>query len=428
MADQLLYCNGMLGSPSFCVKNRVIQNFALLGSGASVAQGLMIINAIVLARYLAPRGYGLYIGTYSAVGLTSFLFNWGFDNWILRQGAITSKPSQLVGSVLIIKSVLGVSWGALLFFLLPALSPDLFLKPLVLVSVLDMWCEGLLSAQLATFSALKRILLVSQLMLFSRGGRLLGTVILIILGIQSPVHFAQARLLVTFTAFVIAIIALRPQFTTGVKSLLCVFSSSIPFGLSDLLAVIYLQADVTLLAVFLGEGHAVGLYAPASGLLNALFVFPLAGYSIMVPILTQLNENGKEKRHLQSVAIKMFLGFISLGAVLWFGLWASGRFLAELLLGSAYQTTGELLIILSPILFLKSVSFAGAAFLVAVGWQRYRVVAQAISAFVNISLNLLVISRLGVWGVAGVYVASETVLTIGYLWLTIKWFRVTSAL
>jgi O-antigen/teichoic acid export membrane protein len=93
-------------------------------------------------------------------------------------------------------------------------------------------------------------------------------------------------------------------------------------------------------------------------------------------------------------------------------------------LGEAYSTTGELLAILSPILFLKTVSFAAAAFLVAVDWQSHRLIPQAISAAVNIVLNLLVIQTLGIQGVAYVYVISEAVLLIGYLFATTRWFRI----
>jgi O-antigen/teichoic acid export membrane protein len=121
----------------------------------------------------------------------------------------------------------------------------------------------------------------------------------------------------------------------------------------------------------------------------------------------------------------VFVGFTILGIILAFGIWIAGPFLSELLLGDSYKTTGQLLRILSPILFLKSLSFACAAFLVAVGWQIRRLIPQAISAAANILLNLLVIMTLGIIGVALVYVVSEVILLIGYLWISAMWFRTT---
>jgi O-antigen/teichoic acid export membrane protein len=112
-----------------------------------------------------------------------------------------------------------------------------------------------------------------------------------------------------------------------------------------------------------------------------------------------------------------------LGVLLWLGLWVGGRSIIGFLLGTAYQQTGELLTILSPILIFKSLSFACASLLVAVGWQRYRVVAQVVSAAANILLNVLVIKQFGVQGVAVVYVVSEFILVIGYGGLALRWLR-----
>jgi len=399
----------------------VVQNIALLASGSFIAQGLMAINAIVIARFLAPEAYGLYVGAYSAVGLSSFLVNWGLDTWILRQGALADDPPALAGSILTIKGVLGVFWGTALFFLLPALEPNIFLKPLILISTLDVWCDGFFSAELATLNTQKRVSVVSSLLLTSRGGRLLSAISVVGLGAQSPVSFAQARLVATIIALIMASWVLRPKFVAKLIRPVRAFRESGPFALSDLLATIYLQADVTLLALFLGDRRAVGLYAPASGLVNALFAIPAASYQITLPALMRLD--GQEVRSFRHVVSKMFLGFLALGIFLWLGLWMSGSFLIEHLLGSAYRTTGELLSILSPILLLKSISFAGAALLVAVGWQHYRVIAQVVSAAANVLLNVLVIRHFGIWGVATVYVVSEFILAAGYVGLAMRWFR-----
>ncbi len=69
----------------------------------------------------------------------------------------------------------------------------------------------------------------------------------------------------------------------------------------------------------------------------------------------------------------------------------------------------------------RFVSFALGAIVVAVGWQNYRVIAQAISAGLNVGLNLLIVVSAGIVGVAKVYIASEVVLMLGYLFLVLLW-------
>lgn len=398
---------------------RTVRAITVLVSGSSIAQILMAINALVLARYLAPETYGYYVAAYSAAGLSSFAFNWGLDTWLLRQGVTAQRdPQGLVGRVLAIKIGLGLIWITILPSLLPSLSPGVFAKTLVFVSALDVWCEGLFSAELALLNTVKRVAVASALLLLSRGGRLFSTVLLGALGASSPIDFAQARLGATLLGLAIAILAQSPRFNETPTSLLQVFYASTPFVLSDLLATVYLQVDVTILAVILRDERAVGLYAPASGIVNALFVIPAAGFTVLVPILTHLQEGNK--CGFVSMAKKMFRGYLAVGIVLWFGIWGIGRLLVELLLGKGYIVTGDLLTLISPILFLKSVSFASAAVLVAVGWQRYRLLVQTISAFVNVLFNLIVVSQYGIWGVAYVYVISETILTLGYTWFAVR--------
>jgi O-antigen/teichoic acid export membrane protein len=107
-------------------------------------------------------------------------------------------------------------------------------------------------------------------------------------------------------------------------------------------------------------------------------------------------------------------------------LWAITGLLARilpLLLGEAFSPSAPLLAILSPILFLKTCSFGAAAILVAVGWQTRRLYVQATAAAVNVTLNLALIGQFGIRGVAWVYVASELLLTVGYLALVAAWVR-----
>jgi O-antigen/teichoic acid export membrane protein len=48
---------------------------------------------------------------------------------------------------------------------------------------------------------------------------------------------------------------------------------------------------------------------------------------------------------------------------------------------------------------------------------------QAVSATVNILLNLAVISWAGIQGVAVVYVISDIVLLVGYTWFVVRVYR-----
>ncbi len=401
------------------LKKPIAKSATILTTGSLSAQIVTIVNAVVLARHLAPESYGIFVASYSVAVLTSFIFNLGMDSWLLRHGAVVHDTPRWVARIFILKGILGLVWGAVLLLSLP-LKPDVFPMPLLLASVLDTWCEGFFNTQLSALKSLNRMAWTTGLLLLCRIGRLVSAIALIALGVDSPASFAQARLLITFSTLLFSFIAISPQFTRAF-GLWRIIRESIPFSLSDLLAAIYLQADVTLLSLLLGNGRSVGLYATALSLVNALFVIPSSGYAVMMPALTRYHL--EEKEDFRGKVTKILLGFMVSGMVLGLALGISGRYVTALVLGESYQITGELLMIFSPILFLKSISFGAAAFLVAVEWQRNRVVVQLASACTNIILNLLIIPRLGIWGAATVYLTSELVLAIGYVTLTARWFR-----
>lgn len=117
----------------------------------------------------------------------------------------------------------------------------------------------------------------------------------------------------------------------------------------------------------------------------------------------------------------MFLFLFLSGALLMVGMMIFSQPMISLVLGQKYKATGEILLILSPILFLKSLGFGMAAFLVAVGWQNRRLLPQAMSAGLGVLLNLLIIPFYGIYGTAWVYIASEMFLTLGYGLLLLIW-------
>ncbi|MDD5370844.1 MAG: oligosaccharide flippase family protein, partial [Anaerolineaceae bacterium] len=380
------------------------------------------VYALLLARTLSPGGYGLFAGTYAIAGLSSFLFNWGLDTWLLRHCSLDLNPISLVAPTLLTKTILGIVWIIGLVTVLPQVQPGTYLRGLTMISCLDVFSEGLFTVQIAALNAMNRFKEASGFVLLSRGGRLMGAVCIILVGVQNPILFAGARWFATLIS--LAAISMRlhpPIFTIKTSYLVRNFTQSVPYGFSDLLSAIYLQADVSLLALISGNRVLVGTYSPASGLINALFVIPSAFYSVMLPVISrQINA---QSLHLQHNLKKMFGGFAMLGLTLGLGILLASRPMTSILLGQQYLASSHLIAILSPILFLKSIEFGCVVVLVASGWQKHRLLPQIVSAGINILLNIILIPILGVIAVAYVYVISEILLAAGYVWVTFRWMR-----
>lgn len=402
-------------------RTTVMHNILSLTSGATLSQGLLAASILLTARALGAARFGQYASCFSTAGLVAILFNLGLDNWLLWSGARRPESvGELLGSALTIKFLAGIPWIGGLVVLLPHLNPQTFPFALVLLSATATWVEGIMTLGLSPFKALLRNQATALLLTGSRGALLLSTLLLFLLKSRQPTTYAWIRLFVnSFSALAAFLLAPFPPRRVPVATLKSMGREVFPFTLSDLLTSIYTQADKTITAVILGD-KPVGVYTPASSLVSALFVIPNAWYSVMVPTLVDLMKKGKS---LGRTIGFTFISFAIVGLVLWAGTWyVAGRIIVPLL-GDTFRESGFLLRILSPILFLKSCSFAAVAILVAAGWQNRRVYIQALSAVVNVVLNLVFIHHFGVAGVAMIYVFSEGVLMFGYLGLVALWMH-----
>lgn len=413
----------MNSSALFSRKN-IVGNAVSLTAGSALAQGLMALAVLIVARQLGAAAFGQYAAGFSATALLSVGFNLGLDTWLLRAGA--ARRGQLGGllrAALTIKLAAGIPWVIGVAVLLPVLNGDSFRSPVVWVAALTLWLEGLFSLGLAVFRTLLRNETTARLLIASRSSIFILTVALTFSGERAVLPYALVRLVVG-AALALIVWRLMPVKLTGETTWTSLAASraSLPFALSDLFASVYVQADVTIAAILLGK-EAVGLYAPASSIISALFVVPTALYQVAIPILTAaLGDATAQRRRLTFGTLVIFA---AIGLALWFGVRLTAGLLPRIL-GASFEGSSTLLTILSPILLMKGATFGAAAILVAAGWQTRRTVVQAAAALLNVALNLTIVARLGITGVAGVYVISEVLLAVGYLALVGRWWRATT--
>lgn len=401
-------------------KGVVISNLLSLTLGTWIAQTFLAVSILLTARQLGSADFGEYAASFSAAGLTSVLFNLGLDTWLLQSGSRNpEKLEMFAGSAFALKMLAGLPWLVVIVLILPYMNPRVFNPWMVLVGGLSILVDGFFSVQKSVFQVLFRNHMAVLFLVVARGVILLATIMLVVLGIKENMVYALIRLISMILAFCLMVLfsPIKPKINRF-GPLKTAIRESVPFALSDIFALIYLQADVTLAAVILDK-QEVGLYAPASSFINALFVIPNALFFVAVPLLIRILQ------HDRSSFCKMCgfvsAGFIAIGITLWLVVRYTSNFLPSLVLGASFERSGYLLSILSPIILLKSCNFASAAVLISVGWQNQRVRIQAVSAMANVALNLFLIRYLGITGIAIAYVISELVLLIGYIVLVIKW-------
>ena len=397
-------------------RRTIVENITTLFSGSIVAQGMTALALLLTARQLSVAGYGQYAACIAITSMASILFSLGLDLWLLREGG--REPGELAtyaGSVLAIKGSIGIIWIVVFLLIAPMFNQETYPASLLRWSVLLIWLDTLLATTLTAFKAGVRNRVPAALEAGADTVWCGLTVGMIFYGVRQPEGYFIGRIIVSTIALAVGwmllyrIFGLRIDITVARSAL----HGAFPFATSEFLGMVTMRADVVIVGLILGK-IATGLYSPAVGLINMAFLAPLAVYLVAVPVLSNLYKNhpGQAKKS----AGRFILLSLGLGILLTTGFWAAAP-LVMYVLGEAFQGSVAILRILSLVLIFKSVSFAMAASILATGQQAKRTMVRAAAAAFNIGANLLVVTRVGIDGVAWVYVLTEVILLTGYSWI-----------
>ena len=393
-------------------RSRFLNMLAGYGSANAIAQLMKMLFMLIMARYFGLADYSNYVAAYSLASFTAIFFNLGLDTWLLREGSFQENWKLSAQKVLSLKASIGLIWAGLLIGLAPSLRPDLFGFGLLALCVADVWFDSLVITMLAVLNIKRDIKAYSVSILLLRGLKLIVLLVMIAVGSRSVMLIAGLRAAIAGGLAVAVFLMLRLDFRFARRQeSLRMLRDSRAYTYSEFFSVIYMQADINLLTLLQGKVMA-GIYSPALSVINALFIIPSSVYTFSIPTLSRTYHETPQM--LPAAARKLLAGITLMGIVLFAGVGLLGDDLVRLLLGAEYETTGQLITMLSPVLLLKCLEFGLASVIVALNKQKERIFPQMIAAVMNVGLNLWLIPLYGVFGAARVYVISEVVLFLGY--------------
>jgi len=393
-------------------RSRFLNMLAGYGSANAAAQFMKMLFMLIMARYFGLEDYSDYVAAYSLASFTAIFFNLGLDTWLLREGSLRENWKLSAQKVLSLKASIGLIWAGLLIGLAPTLRPDLFGFGLLALCVADVWFDSLLITMLAVLNIKRDIKAYSVSILLLRGLKLIVLLVMIAVGSRSVLLIAGLRAAIAGGLAVAVFLMLRLDFRFASRQeSLRMLRDSRAYTYSEFFSVIYMQADINLLTLIQGKVMA-GIYSPALSVINALFIIPSSVYTFSIPTLSRTYH--KAPQRVPAAARKLLAGITLMGMVLFAGVGLLGDDLVRLVLGAEYETTGQLITMLSPVLLLKCLEFGLASVIVALNKQKDRIFPQMIAAAMNVGLNLWLIPLYGVFGAARVYVISEVVLFLGY--------------
>jgi O-antigen/teichoic acid export membrane protein/SAM-dependent methyltransferase len=398
-------------------------NLMALFSSSALTQGLTALAILFTARQLGAAIYGQYTASFVLASILRMGCNLGLDAWLLREAGRTPKRlAELTGGVLAFKLAGTLPWMLGMGLLALVLNHDTFPPSVLLLSAAAAWFDGLLNTTLTAFRAALRNKYTLLIEASSDSAWLLGTLGLALAGSRQPAEYMLLRSLTLLISLVAAIwlvqrrLGLRLNWRSARQAL----QHAPAYALADLLGAVTARLDVTIVALTIGK-QATGLYSPAVSIMNALFLVPYSVYLVMVPVLSPLFTAERRRQAWQMG--QRFTGLLALlgGALaVLIGLFAAP---ITSLLGPSYQASTGILQILSPLVFFKSLSYGVTALLVASGQTRRRAPVQALVVVFNAVANLAVVYQAGILGVAWVYVVTEVLLFLGYLWAAWRFGR-----
>ena len=389
-----------------------LKNLAIFSGGNFLAQIIMMVYAILIARFLGPIKLGIYSGIYAILGITVTIVNFGLDLWMLNEAHSQNSIRILTGKVVQVKLTTGILWVIGCSVLLPVIRPAAFRTNFVVFAVFDVLADALFNTLIASWNTQGKVKLINIFLLASRIGKLLLLCVLGSLDRLTLSSIIVSRLIVSGIVLIGAACIVRPVLRKEhFREFPLIFKSASKFGYSEILAMIYANAQVAILSFF--SFIDTGLYTPASGIIHALFIIPNSAHVYLLPRFAKQMAETEGKDYLR-LARKAFVFFALMGSVLTLGVLSAGHFIAVTFLGSSFNESGNILTILSPILLFKSVSFGFALLIIITNQQKQRLLPQLIIAILAIFLNLIFIPRFGVTSVPWIYVFGEFLLVLSY--------------
>ena len=388
---------------TLCMKNRIFNNISWLFFDKIIRMLGGLAVGIWVARYLGPERFGILNYGMAFVAIFSFLPNLGLDQIVVRDVTkYNEKTDQILGSSLVLK--LSGSFLAIFFIMLFVLNlnkTDVLVKYVIIsfsigfifqsLDVIDFFYQSQLLSKHVVVSRNISFLIVSAIKIY------------LILSRSSLIWFAITA---TF-ALLLDALFLTVAYTKTHHSILNwrfdkgtaydLMKSSWPLMFSTFLISIHMKVDQVMIGHYM-INKDVGLYSVAVRLSTAWYFIPSIIVSTLMPYFVSLRHQNYDKYLLQLTQLYSVMFWIGTCAgiiTLFFG-----QNIILLLFGEAYRNSFWALVYNMWNGIFISQAIARGIWMISEDLQKYRLYNNAIVVILNITLNIILIPRIGIAGAA----------------------------
>ncbi len=394
----------------------VAQNATFL-TVASVFQRMISFGYFIfIARVIGVENTGQYFFAIAFTSVFTVLADSGLNLVLTREAARNDKDFETYASTVFWSKVFFgiVSYGLVVLFA-NLLGYALDLKHLIYLSGITMFFDNIHSIFYSLFRARKNLL-------FEGAGIIGSQFLTLVIGSTALLmHLPLYWLILAYaipSACNVLYVSTAARLKLGIKIhwqwnkqlAHSFFLMAIPFALAGIINRLYSYSDSILMSKLLTPTE-LGLWSLPYKINFAFQFIPAALTASIYPAMSTLFVTDREQIGVLFVKAWRYLLLVVLPIT--FGLWAVGDQVIVKMAGKAYLSSVPVLKILLVSLILSFLSFVTGATLNAINKQKVQTILLAASLAVSISMNLILLPRIGIWGAAITASVSNLILTGG---------------
>lgn len=390
---------------------RIAKNTISLLISQIISYGLNFIVLIFTARYLGAEGFGILSFGLAFTGILGVFTDLGTNTLITREvSRDKSLEKKYFGNLLTIKIILSILTVLLIILIINILNYPQYVVNTVYVLSFFILFSTFWQMFYAFFQAHEK-------MEYQSVGNILNSILLtlgVFLAINNKLDvlgFALVYLIVSIIVSAYCFYIYRKHFVISKPKFdfnfwKKIIKDALPLSFSFIFVVLAFKIDVVILSMLKGD-LAVGYYTASYRLMESLMFFPTVFSVAVFPVLSNFylsNKNSFKIIYQRSLKYLIILGLPIAVAVT-----ILANKLIILFYGSGFSESVivlQIIIWAVPILFL---TYIFRTILVSINKQVLLLKITFISFFINIILNLILISYLSYIGAAIVTVVTEAV-------------------
>ncbi len=370
----------------------IAKNTVILMGSQLTTWSLTLLLTIFLPRYLGAEGIGKLQFATSLWMIVGMLIAFGTGTLLTKEIArAPQRTAELLGVVMVLRILFfGVGYAGIVALLRWLDYPVVTINVVCIIGISNLIDQFATACQ-AALQGLEemRILSIGNIV-----GKAIDTTVGVLLLLTGWGIYAIAALLIVSTSvrLVIQIIYLnrlhRLRLTFRAATLWRISTAGLPYLMSSIFLVGYLQMNVLIISFLLNE-EAIGWYSAADRLFNTLLFIPTVFMMAIFPVFSRMMINDGEQ--LQRLMRKSFDTLLLLGVPIGLGMTVVAGPIVTFLFGPEFVNSGPILAVEGLALICMYQNVLLGQYLISIDRQNSWTVVMAVATFLLIGLDLMLI-------------------------------------